>query len=90
MRFMIMHKNDPLTEAEQLPPKDVVEKMSAFVGEQLEAGRYLDGAGLAGSKDRTRLTFRDGRCTAKRGSGRPVWAKTMPAPSAAASSVTRA
>src|SRR5690349_17386388 len=67
MRFMIMHKNDPLTEAELPPPKDVVAKMSAFVGAQAQAGRFLDGAGLAGSRARTRLTFRDGRCTVKHG-----------------------
>jgi len=67
MRFMIMHKNDPHTEAGLPPPKDIVEKMSAFVGEQAQAGRFLDGAGLAGSKTRTRLTFRDGRCTVKQG-----------------------
>jgi len=27
MRFMIMHKNDPHTEAGERPPKDLVEKM---------------------------------------------------------------
>jgi hypothetical protein len=32
-----------------------------------EDGRFLDGAGLNGSSTRTRLTFRDGRCTVKHG-----------------------
>jgi hypothetical protein len=67
MRFMIMHKNDPQTEAGQPPPKDIVTKMSAFVGELKSTGRYIDGAGLKGSKTRTRLVFRDGRCTVKHG-----------------------
>jgi hypothetical protein len=67
MRVMIMHKNDPRTEAGQPPPMDLVTKMGAFIGEYAKAGRFLDGAGLSGSKTRTRLVFRDGRCTVKQG-----------------------
>jgi len=67
MRFMIMHKNDPGTEAGQPPPKDLIQKMGQFIGEHAQAGRFVDGAGLAGSKTRTRLTFRDGKCIVKHG-----------------------
>jgi hypothetical protein len=67
MRFMIMHKNDPQTEAGQPPPIELVTKMGAFVGEYAKSGRFVDGAGLSGSKTRTRLVFRDGRCTVKNG-----------------------
>jgi hypothetical protein len=67
MRFMIMHKNDPHTEAGQPPPMDLVQKMGAFIGEYAQSGRLLDGAGLGASKTRTRLTFRDGTCTMKHG-----------------------
>lgn len=67
MRFMIMHKNDPQTEAGNLPPPELVQKMGAFIGEHMQAGRFLDGAGLAGSASRTRLVFRNGQCTTKRG-----------------------
>ena len=67
MRFMMMHKNDPKTEAGELPPKELIAQMGAFIGEHLKAGRFLDGAGLAGSKTRTRLVFRDGRATIKHG-----------------------
>jgi hypothetical protein len=67
MRFMMMHKNDANTEAGHPPPMDIVNKMGEYVGEHAKAGRLLDGAGLGGSKTRTRLTFRDGRCTTKRG-----------------------
>lgn len=67
MRFMIMHKNDPKTEAGEPPPKELVDAMGAFIGEYVEAGKFVDGAGLAGSKTRTRLIFRNGKCTAKRG-----------------------
>ncbi len=67
MRFMIMHKNDANTEAGLAPPMDIVTKMGAFVGAHAQAGRFIDGAGLAGSKTRTRLTFREGRSTVKHG-----------------------
>ncbi|HEY0709868.1 MAG TPA: YciI family protein [Polyangia bacterium] len=67
MRFMIMHKNDPQTEAGQPPPMELVQKMGAFIGEYAQTGRFLDGAGLAGSKTRTRLVFRQGQCTTKVG-----------------------
>jgi hypothetical protein len=67
MRFMLMHKNDPNTEAGNPPPMEVVTKMGAFVGEHAQAGRVIDGAGLGASRTRTRLVFRGGRCTAKHG-----------------------
>jgi hypothetical protein len=46
---------------------DIVHEMGAFVGEQVKAGRFIDGAGLGASKTRTRLVFRNGECTVKRG-----------------------
>jgi hypothetical protein len=67
MRFMIMHKNDSHTEAGELPPMELVQKMGQFIGEHAQAGRFVDGAGLPGSKTRTRLTFRDGKCTVRHG-----------------------
>jgi hypothetical protein len=67
MRFMIMHKNDAETEAGNPPPMELIEKMGAFIGEYAQAGKFIDGAGLGASKTRTRLVFRDGRCSAKRG-----------------------
>ncbi|HTL34575.1 MAG TPA: YciI family protein [Kofleriaceae bacterium] len=67
MRFMMMHKNDPHTEAGEPPPMELVQQMGAFIGEYMKNGRFIDGAGLAGSKTRTRLIFRNGQCTTKRG-----------------------
>lgn len=67
MRFMIMHKNDPNTEAGKRPPQKLIDEMTEFVGAHMKAGRFLDGAGLNGSKTRTRLVFRNGQCTTKRG-----------------------
>jgi hypothetical protein len=67
MRFMIMHKNDPNTEAGQPPPMELVHQMGAFIGEYAKTGRFLDGAGLGASNTRTRLVFRGGKCTTKHG-----------------------
>jgi hypothetical protein len=67
MRFMIMHKNDPNTEAGKPPPMEIVHEMGAFIGALAQAGRYIAGAGLGGSTTRTRLVFRNGQCTTKRG-----------------------
>ncbi|MDR7270482.1 hypothetical protein J2X20_003140 [Pelomonas saccharophila] len=67
MQFMIMHKNDPRTEAGQPPPLELVAQMGAFIGEYASTGRFIDGAGLAGSSTRTRLLFRDGRCSLQPG-----------------------
>jgi hypothetical protein len=67
MRFMMMHKNDPHTEAGEKPPMTLVNEMGALMGEYMRDGRFLDGAGLNGSPTRTRLTFREGRCTVKHG-----------------------
>jgi hypothetical protein len=64
---MIMHKNDPHTEAGQPPPIELVHEMGAFIGEYAKSGRFVDGAGLSGSKSRTRLVFRGGTCTVKHG-----------------------
>lgn len=67
MRFMIMHKNQPNTEAGIPPSMELVQKMGAFIGEYARTGRFIDGAGLGASKTRTRLIFRDGQCTKKPG-----------------------
>jgi hypothetical protein len=67
MRFMMMHKNDPNTEAGKPPPIELVHKMGAFIGEYAQTGRFIDGAGLGASKTRTRMTFRNGQSTTKHG-----------------------
>ncbi|HEY6878148.1 MAG TPA: YciI family protein [Polyangiales bacterium] len=67
MRFMIMHKNDANTEAGLPPSMEIVTKMGEFVGGYAQAGKLIDGAGLGASKTRTRLRFRDGKCTSRRG-----------------------
>jgi hypothetical protein len=67
MRFMMMHKNQPSTEAGERPSMDVVTQMGQFVGGYAKSGRFLDGAGLGASKTRIRLVFKDGRSTVKHG-----------------------
>src|SRR5215471_16048475 len=67
MRFVIMQKNDPQTEAGLAPSMELVTNVRAFIAELANQGRFLDGEGLSGSKTRTRLIFRDGRCTVKHG-----------------------
>jgi hypothetical protein len=67
MRYMMMHKHDQQTEEGIPPPMELVHKMGAFIGEHARAGRFIDGAGLGSSKARTRLAFRNGLCTTKRG-----------------------
>ena len=67
MRYMIMHKHDANTEAGNPPPMELVHEMGNFIGELGRQGKLLDGAGLGASRTRTRLTFRDGQCTAKHG-----------------------
>ncbi|MGN6105330.1 MAG: YciI family protein [Kofleriaceae bacterium] len=67
MRFMLMHKNQADTEAGEVPSKDLIDQMGAFIGEYAQAGKFLDGAGLGASKTRTRLVFRNGQCTTKHG-----------------------
>lgn len=67
MRFLVMHKNDPQTEAGVPPPMELVHKMGEYVGAHAKAGRLVDGAGLSGSKNRTRLTFKNGDAAIKHG-----------------------
>ena len=67
MRFMVMHKNDPHTEAGEKPSPELMAAMGGFITEHAQAGRFLDGAGLSGSRTRTRLTFRNGESTIKHG-----------------------
>ena len=67
MRFMVMHKHDAQTEAGVPPGPELVAQMGDYIGEHVKKGQFLGGEGLQASSTRTRLTFRDGRCTVKHG-----------------------
>jgi len=66
-RFMVMHKHDKHTEAGERPGPELIAKMGAFIGEHAQKGQFLGGEGLGASATRTRLTFREGRCSVKHG-----------------------
>ncbi|MFT3697829.1 MAG: YciI family protein [Kofleriaceae bacterium] len=67
MKFMLMHKNDPKTEAGEMPPPQLMQEMGAYIGGHIQRGTLIDGAGLPRSAKRTRLTFTNGRATIKHG-----------------------
>ena len=67
MRIILMHKNDPHTEAGGRPSPELIAQMGAFIGEHAQRGTFLGGEGLGASATRTRLTFRGGRSTIKHG-----------------------
>jgi hypothetical protein len=67
MRLVVMHKNDPHTEAGEPPPPSLIADMGALIMEYAQSGRFLGGEGLRGSSTRTRLTFRDGACSVEHG-----------------------
>jgi hypothetical protein len=67
MRFMVMHKNDKHTEAGEKPGPELMARMGAYIGEHVQKGQFLDGAGLGASSTRTRLEFRGGASTIQHG-----------------------
>ena len=67
MRILSMHKHDAKTEAGEPVPPELVGQMGELMSSYAKAGKLVDGAGLGPSKNRTRLTFRDGHCTIKHG-----------------------
>lgn len=63
MRLMMMHKNDTILSSRP----NLMHELGAFVGAHAQAGRFVAGAGLRGSRDRARITFRDGESTVQHG-----------------------
>lgn len=67
MRFIVMHKVDPVMEAGGPPDKTIVEEMGQLVQESIKAGKFKNGAGLHPSAKRVRLVFRAGKRTLTKG-----------------------
>jgi hypothetical protein len=67
MRFMVMHKVDPLSESGGPPPQRIIEEMGALVGDAMARGIFIDGAGLHASERRARIESRGGAQTITRG-----------------------
>ncbi len=65
MRFMVMHKQmEEMPENYASTPEfqKLFQEMGALIGDAMKKGIFKNGAGLKGSKYRTRLTFRGGEC----------------------------
>ena len=63
MRFMLMHKSDPGTEAGQLPSKELIARVGGMIQEMAQGGAFLDGAGLRQTALGVRLEFAGGKRT---------------------------
>lgn len=60
MRYVCMHKVTPSSEAFKLPSQELITGMGRLIGEAAKDGRLLGGGGLLPTKERVRLTCRDG------------------------------
>lgn len=67
MRFMVMHKVDAHMEAGGKPDQELVQKMGALIGEAIEKGMFLNGAGLKRSAERVRVAVKGGKATLQQG-----------------------
>jgi len=67
MRFMVMHKTDPVMEAGGPPSPRIIQEMGTFIQGAAKAGVFKDGAGLHPSSRRVRLVFEAGARTVTRG-----------------------
>jgi PhnB protein len=63
MRFMVIRKADPDTEAGMMPGEALIEAMQRYNEEMVNAGVLLAGAGLKPSAQGARVSFRDGTPT---------------------------
>jgi hypothetical protein len=61
MRFMIIRKADPATEAGEMPSKEVLDAMIRYNEEMLQAGVMLQGVGLQPSSKGSRVKFSNGK-----------------------------
>jgi hypothetical protein len=60
MKFMMLLKADPRTEAGELPSRQDLERMGKYNQELIDAGVMLDGAGLQPTSRGARVTWRQG------------------------------
>jgi hypothetical protein len=67
MLFMVMHKTDAKMEAGQRPDPAIITNMGKLIGESIQAGKFLNGAGLKASVHRVRLHCAAGQCTITQG-----------------------
>jgi hypothetical protein len=63
MRFMVIRKADPQTEAGVMPSPELVDAMQSYNEEMVRAGVMLAGDGLRPSRDGAKVKFHRGRPT---------------------------
>lgn len=63
MRFMVMIKATPQTEAGEMPSEDVLTAMGRYNEDLANAGVLLGGEGLHPSHKGARIRFNDGQCS---------------------------
>ncbi|WP_312917917.1 YciI family protein [Stutzerimonas kunmingensis] len=63
MRFMVMIKATPQTEAGEMPSEDVLTAMGRYNEDLANAGVLLGGEGLHASRKGARVRFSDGQCS---------------------------
>ncbi|AHY42118.1 YciI family protein [Stutzerimonas decontaminans] len=63
MRFMVMIKATPQTEAGEMPSEDVLMAMGRYNEDLANAGVLLGGEGLQPSRKGARVRFSDGQCS---------------------------
>ncbi|CEG50855.1 conserved hypothetical protein [Stutzerimonas xanthomarina] len=63
MRFMVMIKATPQTEAGEMPSEDVLTAMDRYNEDLANAGVLLGGEGLQPSRKGARVRFSDGQCS---------------------------
>ncbi|MBU2011142.1 YciI family protein [Stutzerimonas chloritidismutans] len=63
MRFMVMIKATPQTEAGEMPSEDVLTAMGRYNEDLANAGVLLGGEGLQPSRKGARVRFSDGQCS---------------------------
>ncbi len=63
MRFIVMIKATPQSEAGEMPSESVLTAMGQYNEELVNAGVMLDGEGLQPSSKGARVRFADGQCT---------------------------
>jgi hypothetical protein len=67
MLFIVMHKVNAEIDAGGPPSKSLVENMHQLIGDTIKAGRFREGAGLKGSKERVRVKLSGGKRTVEKG-----------------------
>jgi hypothetical protein len=67
MRYMVMHKVDPVMEAGGPPSQDIIVNMGRLIQGYAKAGVFKDGDGLHRSATRARVRFSDGAPVVTRG-----------------------